>query len=87
MKMCLLPGWSTFLLNPLFKTFHKIKSHVSTIQFGSEKVNYADFPFQCPLQGSGELNGALDVGPQCHVSNLRNDNVACPLTLHVACRL
>ena len=31
--------------------------------------------------------GALDEGTQCHVSNLRNDNDACPLILHVACRL
>ena len=31
--------------------------------------------------------GPLMGGPQCHVSNLRNGNGACLLTLHVTCPL
>ena len=31
--------------------------------------------------------GALDGGPLCHVSNLRNYNVACHIAIHVSCRL
>ena len=31
--------------------------------------------------------GALDGGPQCLMSNLRNGYVACPLATHVPCRL
>ena len=32
-------------------------------------------------QGLGPLTG----GPHCHVSNLRNGHVACPLAIHVPC--